>query len=256
MSKVAHKDKPGIYEKFEHDIIRPAQRPASDVEKLVLLCRILAGEGHSDNLAGQVTIRRDKKTWLTLCIGPMFGEVAADDICVVDEELNVVQGAREVNPALRFHMWLYRAKPHIRCVIHTHPPFTSALSMIGEPLIVSHMDTAMFHEDCAYLAEWPGVPFSDEEGRIISEAIGDKRSILLAHHGYVTTGETIEEATYLAGFLERAARMQLLAQSAGAVRAVRPELAREAHDFLLKPAVVNATFDAWARRAQTSQAPR
>ena len=147
-------------------------------------------------------------------------------------------------------MWLYRARPRVRCVIHTHPPFTSALSMIGQPLVVSHMDTAMFHDDCAFLPEWPGVAFCDDEGRIICEAIGDKRSILLAHHGYVTTGETIEEATYLAVFLERAAPMQLLAQSAGAIEAIAPELAREAHDFLLKPAVVNATFEAWARRAR------
>lgn len=254
MSRVSRKDKQGIYDRFEDDIIDPAQGRASDIDKLVLLCRILGREGHSDNLAGQVTIRRGEKTWLTLCIGPMFGEVTAEDVCVVDEELNLVEGTREVNPALRFHMWLYRAKPHIRCVIHTHPPYTSALSMIGEPLVVSHMDTAMFHDDCAFLAEWPGVPFSDEEGRIISEAIGDKRSILLAHHGYVTTGETIEEATYLAVFLERAARMQLLAQSAGAIRAIAPELAREAHDFLLKPAVVKATFEAWTRRAAAEAA--
>ena len=251
MSKVSQKDKKGIYDKFEDDIISPAQWQATDVEKLVLLCRILANEGHSDNLAGQVTIRRDKKSWLTLRIGPMFDEVVADDVCVVDESLNLVEGTREVNPALRFHMWLYRAKPQVRCVIHTHPPYTSALSMIGEPLVVSHMDTAMFHDDCAFLAEWPGVPFSDDEGRIISETIGDKRSILLAHHGYVTTGATVEEATYLAVFLERAARMQLLAQSAGAIKAIRPEFAQEAHDFLLKPAVVNATFEAWARRARS-----
>ena len=250
MGKVPQMDKQGIYDRFGDGIVDPAPRRASDLEALVLLCRILAGEGHSDNLAGQVTIRRDGRTWLTLCIGPLFGEVTAEDVCVVDEELNPVDGTGAGNPALRFHMWLYRARPRVRCVIHTHPRFTSALSMIGQPLVVSHMDTAMFHDDCAFLPEWPGVPFCDDEGRIICEAIGDKRSILLAHHGYVTTGETIEEATYLAVFLERAAPMQLLAQSAGAIEAIAPELAREAHGFLLKPAVVNATFEAWARRAR------
>ena len=109
------------------------------------------------------------------------------------------------------------------------------------------MDSAMFYEDCAYLAEWPGVPFSDEEGRIISEAIGAKRSILLAHHGILTTGASIEEAVYLAVLLERAARLQLLAQSVGTIRKIVPEYARDAHDFLLKSGVVKASFEAWAR---------
>ena len=250
MTKLSPQEKQGIYDKFDRDSFNPGECKASDIEKLVLLCRILANEGHSESLAGQVTIRRDKKSWWTLPIGVMFGEIVADDVCVVDEDLNVFEGENEVNPALRFHMWLYRAKPQVRCVIHTHAPHASALSMIGQPLTVSHMDTAMFHDDCAFLAEWPGVPFADEEGRIISEAIGDKRSILLAHHGYVTTGASVEEATYLAVFLERAARMQLLAQSAGTVKAIRPKLAQEAHDFLLKPAVVYTTFEAWARRTR------
>ena len=42
----------------------------------------------------------------------------------------------------------------------------------------------MFYDDCAYLAEWPGPPIGDEEGRIIHETLGDKRAISLAHHGY------------------------------------------------------------------------
>jgi len=103
MGKVPQMDKQGIYDRFGDGIVDPAPRRASDLEALVLLCRILAGEGHSDNLAGQVTIRRDGRTWLTLCIGPLFGEVTAEDVCVVDEELNPVEGTGAVNPALRFH---------------------------------------------------------------------------------------------------------------------------------------------------------
>jgi len=56
----------------------------------------------------------------------------------------------------------------------------------------------MLYDDVAFLPEWPGVPVADEEGRIIAEALGAKRSILLAHHGILTTGRDIVEATYLA----------------------------------------------------------
>jgi L-fuculose-phosphate aldolase len=110
------------------------------------------------------------------------------------------------------------------------------------------MDTTLFYDDCAWLPEWPGTPIGDEEGRIISEAIGDKRAILLAHHGQLCACATVEEAAVMSLFIERAARLQLMAMSAGKVRAIDPELAREAHDYRLKERAIAATFYYYARR--------
>ena len=106
----------------------------------------------------------------------------------------------------------------------------------------------MFQDDCAYLPDWPGLPIGDEEGRIIADQLQDKRSILLANHGLIATGTSIEEATYLAVYLERAAALQLAASAAGKIRPVDP------HHFLLKPPIVNATFAYLARRAQRDRA--
>ena len=238
-----------IYEGFSDEMPGQKQQSFSIQEKLVFACKILGVNGHGENLAGQISVRSDEKPdcFITPRIGPGFGQVTIEDICLIDSEVNVIDSGHAVNPALRFHMWLYRARPDLRCLIHTHPPYASALSMTGQPLVVAHMDTAMFYNDCAYLAEWPGVPFSDDEGRIISEAIGDKKSILLAHHGILTTGASIEEATYLAVMLERAARLQLMAQSVGTIQEISPEHAQDARDFLLKPGIVNASFNAWAK---------
>ena len=101
---------------------------------------------------------------------------------------------------------------------------------------------------CAHLPEWPGVPVADDEGRIISAALGEEKCILLANHGLLAAGASVEEATYLAVFFERAARMQLRAMAAGGIQEVKPELAREARDFLLQPSIVRGTFAYWARR--------
>ena len=75
------------------------------------------------------------------------------------------------------------------------------------------------------------------------------KTILLANHGLLAAGSSVEEATYLAVFFERAARMQLRAMAAGGYREVKPELAAEARDFLLQPSIVRATFAYWARQA-------
>jgi L-fuculose-phosphate aldolase len=110
------------------------------------------------------------------------------------------------------------------------------------------MDTAMFYGDCAFLAEWPGQPVGDEEGRIIHQALGDKRAILLAHHGQLVATATIEKAAVLGVFIERAARMQVLARSIGTIKSIEPSVAREAHDYRLQPRAVGATFHYFARR--------
>jgi len=78
--------------------------------------------------------------------------------------------------------------------------------------------------------------------------LGDNRAILLAHHGQLVATSTIEEAGVLAVFIERAARMQVLAESIGTIKPIKPEIAREAHDYRLKPRAVAATFYYFARR--------
>lgn len=219
-------------------------------EKLALACRILAAEEHGSALAGQLTTRGDKPgTYWTMRFGLGLDEIAADNLLLVDDDLNVLAGDGMPNPSNRFHLWIYRQRPEVAAIIHTHPPHASALSMIGEPLAVAHMDTAVFWNDCAYLPVWPGVPIGDEEGRIISGVLGDKRAALLAHHGIVTACGTVEEAAMLALFLERAARLQLLARAAGKIKPIGPVEAQEAHDYRLRPSIIGATFCYYARKA-------
>lgn len=70
------------------------------------------------------------------------------------------------------------------------------------------MDICPLYDDCAFLKAWPGVPVGNEEGEIISAALGEKRAVLLAHHGMLVTGKTVEEACGLALLMERRGAMR------------------------------------------------
>jgi L-fuculose-phosphate aldolase len=216
-------------------------------ELLAACCRILAAEGHESGLAGQVTARAERPgTWWTLEFGYGFDEANTGRMVLVDEDLKPLSGGRP-NPGVRFHIWIYRTRPDVQAIVHTHAPHASALAATGKALKTIHMDSAMLH-GTAHLPEWPGVPVADDEGRIISAALGNAKSILLANHGLLAAGASVEEATYLAVFFERAARMQLMAMAAGGFKEVKPELAEEAREFLLQPAIVRGTFAYWSRR--------
>ena len=240
-----------MHDQSSHAVANATPSPTSHwtlEEKLALSCRMLAEQGHSETLAGQLTVRCPDNTFLTTSEELGLDEIHPEHVIRIDESLNILEGRGAVNSATRFHMWIYRARPDVNCIIHTHPPFVSALSMTGRPLRVSHMDATPFANDCAFLSEWPGLPVGDEEGEIIAKALGSHRSLLLAHHGFLCATASVEESAYLSMLIELAARNQLRAEALGPVRELDPQMAKEAHDFLLLPFIVQDSFAMYARR--------
>jgi len=219
-------------------------------QKLALTCRILFDNGHDSGLAGQITARAETPgTFYTQQLGLGFDEIAEDNLLRVDEDLNVLDGDGMPNPANRFHSWVYRARPDVNCIIHTHAVHTAALGMLEQPLIVSHMDNCVLYDDVAFVAKWPGIPVGNEEGELIAGALGGKRALMLSHHGLLIAGSSVEEACVLAIAFERAARMQLLAGAAGEIKPIDPALGKEAHDWILRPRRNTIAFEYYARRA-------
>ena len=219
-------------------------------QKLALTCRILFDNGHDSGLAGQITGRTEVPgKYYTQQLGLGFDEITEDNLLLVDEDLNVVEGDGMPNPANRFHSWVYRARPDVNCIIHTHAVHAAALGMLEQPLVVSHMDNCVLYDDVAFVADWPGVPVGNEEGEFIAGALGNKRALMLSHHGLLVAGATVEEACVLAIAFERAARMQLLATGVGEIRPIDPALGAEAHDWVLRPKRNTITFEYYARRS-------
>jgi L-fuculose-phosphate aldolase len=230
-----------------------ASSTAFDPTVFMQACHILAAQGHASGLAGQVSQRAEQSGHMwTLAMGTGLEEADTHAIVLVDSALATQHGQGAPNPGVRFHKWIYEEHPQVQAIVHTHAPALSALSMLGIPMPVAHMDAAMFHDDCGHLSHWPGVPTGDEEGELISGALQGKRSAFLVNHGIVCTGASLQEAIYLNVFAERNARMCLDALAVDALQPIKPSAAKEAHDFLLQPSIVNATFHYWARSAQRS----
>eukprot|EP01084_Bolivina_argentea_P199688 341649_1 len=227
------------------------------IHKMALSARILARQGHGETLSGQITcrykVRNGIQTMLVNTYGKPLEIVSTSDFLEIDGDLNVINGNGFANKATRFHFHVYKKRPDVKCIVHTHPPYTSALAMTGMKLFISHMDTMAFYDDVQYLSNWPGIPFGDEEGDMISSVLSSNYwSALLAHHGLIVGGRSIEEATYRAYFFERAARMQIDALNAvggdiNKLKKTLPDLSKKARDWRISPGPVNAHFNGWAR---------
>ena len=216
---------------------------------------ILADEKHESGLAGQITARGPvPNTYWTLPLGLSFDEATPASWLLIDDEMCLLEGEgahgiREPNPATRFHLWVYRSRPDVNAIVHTHPPAASALAAAKCPLVVAHMDATPLFEDMVFLPEWPGLPTADKEGEIIAGALGPHHAMLLAHHGLLTAGRSVQEAAFLAVFMERMAQLQINASTLGGVQPIDPAEARRARDFLRTDRIMSITFEAWTRRA-------
>lgn len=220
-------------------------------EAVAQTCRILFAFGHDSGLSGQITARGEQPgTYWTQRLGLGFDEITPDNLLLIDEDLRVLQGKGMANPANRFHSWLYRARPDVQCIVHSHPPHASALAMLEVPLNISHMDPCVLYGQVAFLKKWPGIPVGNDEGEMIATALGDKKAIFLAHHGVLVAGASVEEACVLGVMFERAARLQLLAMAAGEIQPIPPELGLEAQKWISTPRRHEATFAYYARRAE------
>ncbi|MDE0029900.1 MAG: aldolase [Deltaproteobacteria bacterium] len=145
-------------------------------------------------------------------------EVTAGNLLLADFEGNRLEGEHEVEPtALHIHAPLHQANPRgFRCVLHTHMPYASAIACRqGGRLEMVHQVSSRFDGDVAYLEDYNGLVLDRTEGNRIARVMGDKNVLFMANHGVITAGRTVAEAFDRLYFLERACKVQVLAEMGG-----------------------------------------
>jgi len=184
--------------------------------------------------------------------GLHWSEVSASNLLMLDAEGRVLQGEGEFEKtAFYIHSRIHLANPAAACVLHTHMPYATALTLLENGrLEMVEQNALRFHDDIAYDDTYNGLVVDNAEGDRLARALGRKRVMFLANHGVIVVGPSIAEAFDLMYYLERACRLQVLAKSMGGrLRPVRPEVVRETHRLLLadEPKYAGAHFNALKR---------
>ena len=154
--------------------------------------------------------------------GMHWSEVKASDFMVVDFNGRILSGRGPVEPtALHIHAPVHRLASQARCVLHTHMPYATALTMLENPRLEMAVQSALgFYEEIAYDGDYNGLAFSASEGERMARVLGTKSVLMLGNHGVLVLGDTVPQAFERLYFLERASQAQVLACSTG--RALTP----------------------------------
>lgn len=199
------------------------------------------------------------KRFLLNAYGLHWSEVTASNLLVLDTAGNVLEGQGEAEKtAFYIHSRIHLANPRAACVLHTHMPYATALTLtVPGRLEMVEQNALRFADDIAYDDEYNGLVVDDAEGDRIARVLGDKRVLFLANHGVIVAGRTVAEAFDALYYLERACRVQVLARATGLpLRPVRPEVVRDTHRLILEdtPKYAGAHFDALKRILDREQA--
>lgn len=196
-------------------------------EKLVLACRILAAEGHGDMILGHLSTRiPGEDRVLMKGAGVGLEEVTPADIVEIDLDGGHVAGAGRRHSEYPIHTEIYRARPDVAAVVHTHPPHAVALAATGATIEAVGHEGALFAGTPVFV-DTTALIRRPEQGAALAARLGAGKAVLLRNHGIAVVGGSIEEAVVYAILLEKAAKVQLLAGASGTHVTAPRELARK-----------------------------
>ncbi len=190
--------------------------------------------------------------------GLHWSEIRASDLLVIDGKGNVLAGERPVEAtAFYIHGRIHRARASAQCVLHTHMPHVTALTIVeGGRLEPCSQNALRFYGQVAYDDDsvdgggYRGLALDHAEGDRMARILGEKRVLFLANHGVVVVGPDVASAFDDLYYLERAAEAQVLAQSTGLrLRMVGDNLARITQSQIAadQPIYAKHHFDALKR---------
>ena len=214
---------------------------------------ILAGIGQGDMTRGHVSVRMPGRPELFLMKPHSVGldEITPDIILTIGlDGLGVAVSARRHSEVF-IHSEVYRARPDVGAVIHTHPVHAVAFSATGRPLRPLCQGGAIFAGRLPSFDATMDLIRTPEMGRAVADALGPHPAVLMRCHGVAMTGRTLAEATIGCVMLEDAARIQLLAEAAGdTLEDFDPADVARLRDNLMRPDQHEINFAYLARRAR------
>ncbi|KFM81080.1 Adducin-related protein, partial [Stegodyphus mimosarum] len=173
------------------------------------------------------SISGDGDVMLIIPFGLHWKEVTPSLLIGVNEKNEVVEGNGEPEiTALCIHRGIYSQCPNVKCVMHTHMPYATALTCLHNPeVLMIHQNSARFHNRIAYDTSYGGLGDSFLEGKRLAQVIGNKDVLFMCNHGVMTVAQSIAIAFDNMYYLERAAMIQVLAHNTQkTLREIEPEI--------------------------------
>lgn len=199
-------------------------------QRLAAAFRIFGRLGFDEGTAGHITARDPELTdhfWVNP-LGMSFRQIRVKDLMLVDHSGQVVEGHWPLNQAaFVIHSQIHAARPDVVAAAHSHSLYGKAFSALHRPLAPLTQDACAFYGDHVVFEDYQGAVFDVEEGKRIAHALGPAKAAILANHGLLTVGRSVDEAAWWFITMDRSCHAQLLAEAAGTPLPVAADVAEK-----------------------------
>ena len=180
--------------------------------------RELAGIGLVTGSSGNVSARlQDHRGLLAITpLGKACSEVEARDIVVADFDAEPLEDGTMPSSETLLHAGIYRARPDVGAVIHTHPVYASVVAVAGleVPPVIDEMVISIGGSIRVSKYAFPG---TQELADSVLDALGDRGAALIRNHGAVAVGRDLGEAHDVSALVERVSQVYVQASILGKV---------------------------------------
>lgn len=192
--------------------------------------RIAARHGWNEQIGNHNSLMLSgaKPTFLINPRGYLFQELTASSLLVCDLDGSVLRGSGELRKVAFFiHARIHLRNPAATCVLHVHPRYLTALSLLADPsLILAHHNNLLLNDRVAYDLDAVAPADSNDEGDRLAAALGDKSTLVMGGHGVTVIGPTVHDAFDELFIAERTAMYQITAVSSGQKLRTLPDAMR------------------------------
>lgn len=185
-------------------------------EEICEIGRRLYAKGFAAGNDGNISARLGPDA--VLCTPTMMskGFLRPDDLCVVDMAGNRLEGGRQPSSEILLHLTIFAERPDVGAVVHCHPPHATAFAVAREPI-----PPCVLPEVEVFLGDVPLACYRTPGGQSLADSVRPfvRRSsaVVMANHGTVTFGDTVERAFWWTEILDAYCRILMLARSLGRV---------------------------------------
>lgn len=177
--------------------------------------------GYIEGISGHISVRDPEFPgciWMNP-IGKHFALMNASDMVCLEIATGRIVGGNKVRPVNKpgffIHSEMHKARHDVHAICHAHTMAGRAWTVFGKPLDMITQDVCDLYDSIAVMNEYGGIVAADEEGKQIARALGPRnKAALLLNHGLITVGNTVDEAAFLLGLVERSCEIQLKVEAA------------------------------------------
>ncbi len=185
-------------------------------EQVTEVARRLVSSGLVTGTSGNVSARTPEGEVLITPSGLPYEDMDPACVVLVNVEGDVLEGSLAPSTETPMHTGIYKARPNVGAVVHTHSPYSTTLACLGwEIPSVHYMLTTLAPDGRIPLAPYALYGTEELAGRAAEALGGSHKACLLQNHGTITTGENPEKAFANTVVLEDMARLYYQARLAG-----------------------------------------